>query len=151
MQRLRIYQSCRSRSVIEELRNISVCEVKRRHFRNSPPCRSIITFKPALFAQSSASPNFSYAPCTNGSPSIGMTLQYPIGMRTWFSPAAAIWRKSSWLKNESQWPCSFDFAASFPSSSVNVHSSFAPLPSKRDGVIHGSSTNQPPVLTPRTF
>lgn len=160
-------QSCRIHFAIQELcwQHISyspraekrekkkkkmLCEVP-----DLPPWRSIIILTPASLAHPIAWSRYPSCPCTYGSPGNGLTAQYPIGMRTWFKPARAIWKKSSLVIQDLQWASRRLNASSCPKTWLKVYSSFTSwLVShgwKRDGVIHGSRTNHPPKFTARTF
>ena len=120
-----------------------------------PPCISSITLRPASLAHPIARSSTSSCPWTNGSPGMEIIAQYPMGIRTWFSPAPAIWTKSSWVIQEFQCVDKRFRASGLPRVWVYVYSSltlrFVAHSAKIDGVIHGSKTNQPPRLTPRTL
>lgn len=104
-----------------------------------------------VLAHSTALCKYTSAPLTYGLPALSYA-QYPIGILTTLKPAEAIfWKSSNRVQVSQCWRrmC----GASSGRRSVNVYSSTISRDwsrlSKIEGVIHGSRTSHPPILTPR--
>lgn len=119
------------------------------------PCKSMITLMPTWPAQLTPFSRKSAAPLAYGESELS-NAQYPTGILTRLKPLSLIFSKSESWTQFSQWGFRTSLSAlSAPSACVRVYSSTMPRELsncwKIEGVIQGSSTSQPPILTPRTF
>ena len=115
----------------------------------------MITLSPTWPAQLTPWSRNSAAPLAYGESELS-NAQYPTGILTKLKPLSLIFSKSESLTQFCQWGLRTSLSAlSAPSDCVRVNSSTIPRePSncwKIEGVIQGSRTSQPPMLTPRTF
>lgn len=114
-----------------------------------------MTFKPVCRAHPTALSRYGAAPKVYV-PAASKYAQYPIGILTTLNPAFLIFWKSASETKESQWGFSAFRQPVLPNFWHRVHSSTTVKSGvlyllKMEGVMKGSTTSHPPMLTPRTF